>query len=240
MSKPETFREGAAELAQVFAANPLIRAVNFHNTARINAAHFEQQLAKYHQSFSSVNETELDAYLTTGQWHKPKPGLIISVFEGYRNSYDVLLPLLEKYEFIGWFWMITSFINTPVPEQRAYADGHNIDMLTSEYADGRYALSWEELRQIDKKHVVASHSRSHALLTSLSPALQYQEVVGSQEDFRKNLGHPVRSFVSLTGPQYGDSPAIDALIDKAGYDFVLSNFRIQRIRARGDQAGVVL
>jgi peptidoglycan/xylan/chitin deacetylase (PgdA/CDA1 family) len=232
MSNPPTFSERATELEDVFATHPLIRAVNFHSTARVNADHYEKQLAQYQHSFTSVNQEELDEYLMTGRWHKSKPGLIVSVFEGYRNSYDVLLPLLEKYGFIGWFWMITSFINAPIPEQLTYAEHHDIDMLTHEYPDGRYALTWDELRQIDRKHVIASHTRSHTLLSQLPPDVQRQEVVGSQEDFKKNLGHPVRGFVSLTGPAYGETPAIDKLINEAGYDFVLSNFRIQRIRAK--------
>jgi peptidoglycan/xylan/chitin deacetylase (PgdA/CDA1 family) len=219
------------ELEREFATRPLMRAVNFHSTARVNAVQYERQLAEYSKSFTSVNEKELDAYLTTGKWSKSKPGLIVSVFEGYRNSYDVLLPLLEKYGFVGWFWMITSFLNAPVAEQRTYAEHHYIDMLTHEYPDGRYALTWEELRQIDKKHVVASHARSHMLLSAMTAEQQYREVVGSQEDFKKNLGHPVRGFVSLTGPPYGEHAAIDGLIQKAGYEYVLSNYRIQRIRS---------
>ena len=238
MKSSPDFAQRATELEEVFATRPLMRAVNFHSTARANAAQYEEQLAQYHRFFTSVNEQELDEYLTTGRWHKAKPGLIVSVFEGYRNSYEVLLPLLEKYGFVGWFWMITSFINAPVAEQRTYAEHHDINMLTHEYPDGRYALTWEELRQIDRKHVIASHARSHTLLTELTPEVQYQEVVGSQEDFKKNLGHPVRGFVSLTGPEYGEDSATDRLIDKAGYDFVLSNFRIQRIRAKDDHKGV--
>ncbi len=231
MTNPPTFGERAKELEAEFATHPLIRAVNFHSTARANADHYEKQLAQYHQAFSSVSEDELDEYLTTGHWHKPKPGLIISVYEGYRNSYEVLLPLIEKYGFIGWFWMITSFINTPVPDQLGYADHHDIDMQTHEYPDGRYALTWDELRIIDKKHVILSHSRSHTELSKLPLAVQRAEVIGSQEDFKKNLGHPVRGFVSLFGPAYGETPAVDHLIDEAGYDFVFSNYRIQRIRA---------
>ena len=239
MNSTSSFEKQATELEELFATHPLIRAVNFHSTARANATHYERQLAQYAQFFTSVNQDELDEYLTTGRWHKSKPGLIVSVYEGYRNSFEVLVPLLEKHGFIGWFWMITSFINAPVAEQLSYAEHHDIDMLTHEYPDGRYALTWEELRQIDRKHVIASHSRSHTLLSKLPPAVQYQEVVGSQEDFKKNLGHPVRGFVSLTGPAYGETPAIDRLIDKAGYDFVFSNFRIQRIRAKGNHDGVV-
>ena len=104
------------------------------------------------------------------------------------------------------------------------------------FRSGRYALTWDELRQLDKKHVIACHTRSHTLLSQLAPAVQRQEVVGAQEDFKNNLGHSVRGFVSLTGPAYGENPAIDRLIDAAGYDFVFSNFRIQRIRAKTSNA----
>ncbi len=225
-----TFLSNAYTLADVFANNPLIRAVNFHNTSRAEAELYERQLSQYSQHFSAVTFNDLDRYLTTGEWHKPKPGLIISVFEGYRNSYEVLTPLIEKYGFVGWFWIITSFINSPIADQLNFAEHHDIDMLTHEYPDGRYAMTWEELRQLDKKHVIASHTRSHTLLSALDPSVQKQEVIGSQEDFQKNLGHPVRAFVSLTGPAYGENAAIDRLIDQAGYDSVLSNFRIQRIK----------
>ena len=181
------FQKEAAELEELFATQPLIRAVNFHSTPKANAAHYEKQLAEYRQHFTSVDEDELDEYLTTGRWHKAKPGLIVSVFEGYRNSFEVLLPLIEKHGFIGWFWMITSFINAPVPDQLNYADHHDIDMMTHEYPDGRYALTWEELRQIDKKHVIASHTRSHTLLSQLPPEVQREEVIGSQEGISRKI-----------------------------------------------------
>jgi peptidoglycan/xylan/chitin deacetylase (PgdA/CDA1 family) len=227
---PPSFSESASIHAELFATRPLIRAVNFHNTSRAAADQYERQIEGYSRSFSSVNAKELEDYLTTGEWHKPKPGLIVSVFEGYRNSYEVLVPILERYGFIAWFFMITSFINAPVADQLNYAEHHDIDMLTHEYPDGRYALTWAQLRELDKKHVIASHTRSHTLLTSLPPDVQRQEVIGSQEDFKKELGHPVRAFVSLTGPAYGENAAIDHLIDEAGYGIVFSNYRIQRIR----------
>jgi hypothetical protein len=77
--------------------------------------------------------------------------------------------------------------------------------------------------------VIASHARSHTRLASLDEATREQEVFGSQEDFRKYLGHPVRSFSSLTGPAHGEFAATDKLVVAAGYDFVVSNFRIQRV-----------
>ena len=235
MTDSATFPQRATEMQALFATHPVIRAVNFHNSPRVQAEQFDRQLAGYSELFTSVNQDELDAYLTDGTWTKPKPGLIVSVYEGYRNGYDVLLPLLEKHGFIGWFFVITGFINSPVKEELPYALSHEIDMLTREYADGRYALTWDELRHIDQKHVVACHTRSHQLLAPMSPGMLREEIVGSQDQFRKHLGHPVRAFVSLTGPAYGEHPATDRLVDAAGFDFVFSNFRIQRIRPLQNQ-----
>ncbi len=232
MSEPVTFRSRAQELEQEFGSHPLIRAVNFHSTSLGQTAHYDRQLGEYARAFSSVNEDELREYLTTGAWHKAKPGLIVSVFEGYRNSYEVLTPLIEKHGFVGWYWVITGFINTAVPQQLDYAEHHDIDMLTHEYRDGRYALTWDELRRLDgKRHVIACHTRSHMLLSGMDAATRREEVLGSQGEFKKHLGHPVRSFVSLTGPAYGEDPTTDRLVEEAGFEFVFSNFRIQRIRA---------
>ena len=233
MSHPATFTERAAEIEQLFTTEPLIRAVNFHNAPKAKSDYYDRQLANYSQSFTSVNQDELDEYLVTGKWNKSKPGLIISIYEGYRNGYEVLLPLVEKHGFIGWFFVITGFINSPPKDELTFAMGHDIDMLTREYPDGRYALTWEELRKIDQKHVIACHSRSHQLLAPMSPSMLEEEIVGSQDQFRKHLGHPVRAFVSLYGPPYGEHAPTDRLVDRAGYDFVFSNFRIQRIHAKG-------
>jgi hypothetical protein len=229
VSAPPSFRELAATVEKMLAADQLIRAVNFHNASRAQADKYSYQLAQYSQYFSSVNEDDLDKYLTTGQWHKSKPGLIVSVYEGYRNGHDVLAPLLERHGFIGWFFIITGFLNSAVKDQLTFAQGHEIDMQTREYSDGRYALTWEEVRKLDKRHVIASHARSHTQVSSLAPEIAEREVVGSQEDFEKHLGHKVRAFASLTGPPYGENASTDRLIEAAGYDFVFSNFRIQRL-----------
>ncbi len=229
MINPPSFNQRAAAVEKMLTADPLIRAVNFHNTSRAKADKYEHQLARYSHFFTSVSEDDLDKYLVTGQWSKSKPGLIVAVYEGYRNGYDVMAPLLEKYGFIGWFFIITGFLNANVKDQLTFAEGHEIDMETREYPDGRYALTWEEVRKLDKRHVIASHARSHTQLSTLDPATVEREVVGSQEDFEKHLGHKVRAFVSLTGPPYGENATSDRLIEAAGYDIVFSNFSIQRL-----------
>lgn len=232
MNAPATFSEGVRTLGTLYGAYPLVRTVNFHNTSRARAAKYERELAHYSQAFSSVNEDELDEFAATGLWRKPKPGLVIAVYEGYRNGYDVLAPLLERYGFIGWFFVVTGFVNAAVEDQLSFTEGHRIRMQTREYQDGRYALTWDELRRLDGRHVIASHTRSHFQLSTLDPATLQWEIVGAQEDFQKHLGHKVRAFSSLKGPAYGENPPADRLVLEAGYNFVFSNLRIQRVSAR--------
>ena len=232
-----TFSDTAGPILDGFRRCPLLRVVNYHSAAKSRTEHFDRELEQYSKSFSSVNEQELRDYVRTGHWSKSKPGMIPVAYEGYRNGFDVLAPLLERHGFVGWFFIITSFVNTPVAEQLAYARSHRIGMKTEEYPDGRYALSWEEIKKLDAKHVIASHARSHVELAPMTSEMMEREVMGSQEDMRQHLGHPVRTFASLRGPAHGPYPATDRLVEAAGYEFVFSNYRIQRVGDGGRRAG---
>jgi peptidoglycan/xylan/chitin deacetylase (PgdA/CDA1 family) len=232
MSDSARFDQAAAELARAIADNPVIRVVNFHSTPRARAGEYREQLAQLSKTFAPVTEDDLDRYLATGHWSKRKPGVIVAVYEGYRNGFDVMLPLLDEFGLVGWFFVIVGFLKTAPAEQLTFAAAHDIQMRTHEYTDGRHALSWSELRAIDRRHVVASHARSHVWVATLDAAGREGEIVGSQRDLQEQLGHPVRSFVSYGGPVYGANPETDQLIDAAGYQFVFSNLKIQRLRAR--------
>lgn len=230
MNSSTPFEPAAQRFAEQAERGPILRAVNFHNTPRSQAGRIEAQLERYARDFAPVNESDLDLHLSTGAWHKPKPGLLIVLYEGYRNGFDVMLPLLDRHGWVGWFFIITNFIKTPPPRQFEFASTHDIDMTTREYEqDGRYAMSWEELRQVGARHVIASHTRTHVSLAPLSEVDRESEVVGAQRDLEQHLGRRARAFASLGGPAYGSDPLTDRLIRQAGYQFVFSNLRIQRM-----------
>ena len=224
------FRRSVEEFAGALETKPPVRAVNFHSTPRNRASEYRAQLAQWGERFSAVTEDDLDRYLATGQWHKPKPGLIIALYDASRNGYDVILPLIEEAGLVGWYFVLTGFVAAAPDAQLAYAAAHDIAVQVAEYPDGRQALSWSELRDIEKRgHVVASHARSHVSLRELTDGDREGEILGSQLDMKNHLGHSVRTFVSYGGPAYGDHPPSDSLIDKAGYQFVFSNLKIQRL-----------
>lgn len=215
-----------------FQTGSSISVINYHNTPAHRAEQYDRELEQIAKRFAPTTEDDLDAYLERGSWPHSKPGVIVALYNGYRNNYDVFRPLLEKYGLVGWFFAASGYVGCPVARQLTFGSEHNLQTIAGEYPDGRYAMSWEELRTMDGRHVVASHTRNHARISFADRASLETEIVGSQEDFRAHLSHPVRAFAWLFGSAYGEAPVADSYIDCAGYDFLFSNFMIQRLKRK--------
>lgn len=217
-------------LRAAYAAQPPVTAINYHNTPDYRHDHYDRELAAIAERFAPATQDNLAAYLSTGKWPGDKPGIILAFYNGYRNNFDVIRPLLEKHGMVGWFFAATGYVSCPPAEQLQFGSMRTLKTVPNEYADGRYALSWDELRELDRDHVVASHTRNHSKVSLDDGAALEDEIVGAQDDFVRELGHPVRSFAWLLGGAYGENPIADSCVDKAGYAFLFSNFRIQLLK----------
>lgn len=222
-------RTSFASMLAAIGRGGMVRVVNFHNTPKRFVGRFEAQLAHLASTHASVAEADLDAWLDGGAWPHDRPGLIPIFYEGYKNNYDIGAPLVERYGFRGWFFVPSAFPDVPVPDQRAFADAHHIGVDPD---DGdRVAMNWDEIRDLEARgHVIASHTRTHSPLVPASPDEAYlNEIVRAQEDFERELGHRTRAFAWLYGSEYGADARADGYVRKARYDFLFSNFKIQRI-----------
>lgn len=208
---------------------PGLKVVNYHLTPAARAEVFDREFAALAARYAPVREDDLAEYLATGRWPMGRDGVIPVFYNGYRNNFDVARPLLDKHGLTGWFMAVTGFTDCPVAGQRDFAAAHRL-AVTGEYPDGRHALSWDEIRALDKGHVVASHTRNHTRVGLDDPVAVDSEIVGAQQDFRRELGHPVRAFAWLFGGKYGENPVADGAVDRAGYEFLFSNFAVQRLR----------
>src|SRR5208337_3082649 len=103
-----------------------IRAINYHGTSQDTAENFERQLAFYARHYTSVSLTDLDRFFQLQRWDKKRPGLIISFDDGLSSNYSVAASLLEKYGFLGWFFVPVDFIASPFSEQPGFSDTHHI------------------------------------------------------------------------------------------------------------------
>lgn len=214
-----------------------VRVVNHHNTPASRATQLDAQFAALARRYGPVTEDALDRFLATGRWPGDRPGVVPAFYNGYRNNFDVALPLLDRHGLTGWFFAVPGYTSCPAAEQTAFAAARMLETVPCEYADGRQALSWDELAEIERRgHVVASHTRTHTPVRLDDPRQFFSEVVDAQGDFERHLGHPVRAFAWLRGGRYGEMPIADRAVDAAGYDFLFSNLAIQRLPGGRRQA----
>lgn len=207
-----------------------IRVVNYHSTPRSARAELEKELAGFARDYAAVTLDDLDRLFDTGQWHKDKPGLIPVFYEGYRNSVSVAAPLCEEYGLTGWFPIATSFVDCDPAEQEAFARSHWISLVEEDTNGGRIAMSWDEVADVSKRHVVFPHTAHHeGLDTVLSDEDIRREVANSKAQLEAVTGQEAPAFVWLHGSSYGQSPRHDQAIKDAGYRYQFANTMIHRV-----------
>lgn len=221
-----------ADLVAGMATARAIRAVNFHASPRYREVEYRQQIAAYAQVYEPITADNFAA-VVDGAWPHARPGLLPMLFEGYRDNLDVLLPILEEHGLTGWFFVPTAFLTVPVVQQRSYADSHDLHLpVHDEYLGDRIALTWDEMRDISRRgHVIACHSRNHSELGADMPiAVLQDEIVVAKAEMEDELGHEVDIFCWQEGAAIGVNPDADMLLHDAGFRYLISGFKIQKLR----------
>jgi peptidoglycan/xylan/chitin deacetylase (PgdA/CDA1 family) len=209
---------GALLRAQAALFRRHIRAVNYHDVPPSLSTAFEKQLEFYSRHFVPVTMDDLRR-LATGEWSHDKPGIVLSFDDGLRSHANVCAPLLEKHGFVGWFMVPVGFVETPASEQAEFARQHSIH-ARDEWGDGRVAMSWDELRELDRRHVIGCHSKDHRRLgDTLSDAELDDEIPEAKRQLEKGLGHEVEVFAWVGGEEASYSRRAAERIRAAGFRF---------------------
>lgn len=206
-----------------------LRVVNFHNTPASRAEEYAEQLAGYARSHRSMSLGDLDRLATTGRWEHDRPGLLAVFFEGYRNNFEVALPILEDLSLTGWFYIPSAFHSVAVEEQAAFADAHHVG-LAAEEAGGRAFMTADEIRRVGERHVIAAHTATHEHMGSIVTDDDVErEIVAPKRVLEEICGRPVDVFAWLFAERYGINELCDRGLRAAGYRWVASHARLQKI-----------
>lgn len=226
---PRSPAETAAELAAGFASGRAIHLINYHATPSTCEAQYRAQISALAGRFASLGTRGVDGLM---QPEGDTPVLAPILFEGFRDNYDVILPILEEFGFAAWFFVPSHFINVPPARQRIFAARHNLHYGPDEYEGQRIAMSWDELRDAHARgHFVACHSRNHTALHPDTPDdILHDEIVVAKQELEEGLGAPVDTFCYLYGAEFGLNARADEMLIKAGYRYLFSNFRLQKIQ----------
>ena len=207
----------ALHQAQARFSSPFIRAVNYHDVPPHESARFEEHLRYYRKRFSPVALDDLLAF-HEGEWNSNKPGLILSFDDGFRSSHETVGPLLEKYGFVGWFFVPPGLLDVPIHQQRVKAREVAASPRHHGAENERVFMTWDQVRELDRRHVIGCHTLTHQRLRSdLSAETLSQEIENSKEVLEQNLGHEVPVFAWVGGEEASYSYEAARCIEKAGF-----------------------
>ena len=214
---------------------PGIRLLNLHNTSESRRDELRRQIAACSRRFMPVSASDLAIYCRTGEWSGSKPGLLLAFYNGYRNNFSTAVPILEEFGMIGWFFVATDFISLPPDQQSRYCQTHALHGLAGEFADGRLALSPEELRLMSRYHEICSHTASHRVVFTdqTDPAELKREILGSAQQIESWTGQKPAAFCWLRGEQYATCPAAHPYMQQAGYRFLFGSRSIEYLSLPG-------
>ncbi len=88
----------------------------------------------------------------------------------------------------------------------------------------RMLLTWEHVRELRKAGMdIESHTRTHRVLQTLTPAELVSELAGSRADLERELGEAPRALAYPVGKVVASDSPIRRALDRAGYELGFSN-----------------
>ncbi|WP_044366963.1 polysaccharide deacetylase family protein [Vibrio fluvialis] len=148
-----------------------------------------------------------------GLIHRFQPGkryIVLTVDDGYRDNYELLLPLLKKYEYKAVIYVVTD-------EQFNRWDVE-VDTNPEKTVS---LMSTQQVRDMhDSGHIeIGGHTLTHPRLSHLTEKEQRQQIVQNKEQLEQLIGQPLSSFAY----PYGDhNQTSKKLVAEAGYDFAVA------------------
>ena len=181
---------------------------------------FEEHLRYMRENgYQTITLDDLLAYLTQGTPLPPKP-VILTFDDGYRDNYTNAFPLLQKYDMVGCFFIITDFVDEERPEY----------MLWSQI---------EEMAAAGQRF--GSHGRNHVDLRGKSDDYLVWQALGGMENIEAHLGYhprwvayPSGSYDTRTIEIYKSANYWGGLTTAQGATHTLDDiFTLIRVRVRG-------
>jgi peptidoglycan/xylan/chitin deacetylase (PgdA/CDA1 family) len=169
--------------------------------------------------YTTITLQDLLYHLTLG-WPLPAKPIVLTFDDGYTDAYWNAFPILQKYGFIGTFFIITDYITYDNPNH----------------------ATWEQVIEMHNAGMdIQSHTRTHLDLRGLSDKQLLWQLLGSKEAIEARMDKQVRFFCYPAGKY--DANAMRALRQFGYWAAVTTEygathsvdglFTLERIRIRG-------
>ena len=186
------------------------------NPTTVPVALFDRQLERLGELGHTV--VDLDTVLAHYTLGAPLPpnAVLITFDDGYRDTFENALPVLEKYGYTAVIFIPVAYMDddTPLPhETHLLARGvHN------------RTLDWGLMRELDARGVrVESHGIAHRPLAEVSLDEAVREIAVSKLELEERLGRQIRSYAYVKGSEAHFHPVHESILKQAGYEIAFTS-----------------
>jgi len=148
----------------------------------VGAEAFERQMELLAMRFSVVRLRDLAKAMTTTP---PDANLVCVTFDdGYRDNYEVAVPVLERFGIKATFFIATGFLGGTFRTRTGEGPMMTADQIRKLAAAG---------------HEIGAHTVTHPKLTKMPEATVREEIERAKGDLENLLGSPISSFAYPNG-----------------------------------------
>jgi peptidoglycan/xylan/chitin deacetylase (PgdA/CDA1 family) len=189
---------------------PGVRIVHYHYVFDDERERFRQQLAFLAREFTPVSLSQAVERLRLGRTDGDE--IVVTFDDGFRNQLDNAAPLLAEEGFSACFFLVTDLLGaSPESVQEFCRERLHLPLAVE-------PLDWDgAARLLELGHEVGSHSRSHPVLTEVSPDELAEELTSSRDELSLRLG-AVRHFSVPYGTRGRFSERVAEAARTAGYE----------------------
>lgn len=171
--------------------------LNYHGTPKKFISDFEEQLdliAKYFE-FISPN----DFFDILNDKKKKKGNQILLTFDDGLKNNLFAMEVLNKRNISCMLFIVPAFVDSNNPKDFYLKNIRpQINPLIDSEPEDFTPLSWDDLREISKKHSIGSHTLTHTMNASSNDVTYLiRELEGSKLQLEKQLNVSVNSFCSI-------------------------------------------
>ncbi|GDY27291.1 hypothetical protein AHAT_31810 [Agarivorans sp. Toyoura001] len=175
----------------------------------------EERLEEHFQTIKAMGLTpitfkELAKIGLEHRFDHGKRYIILTFDDGYQDNYDLLLPLLKKYQFKAVIYAVSG------------TDHNQWDVSHPTKPDQRFELmSPETMRDIDQSGFVeiGGHTLNHPKLAELSEPEQQHQIEQNKKDLESLLGRELTTFAY---PYGNHNQQTKQLAKQAGYAYTVA------------------
>jgi len=191
-----------------------MRIICYHSVTEKERENFERHIRNYSEKYDIISMTDVVSIVNSRRSH-PGRCLAITFDDGFKDNYEIVMPILQKYSIPACFFVVPQFVS--VEEE----DKEKLEYFSEEVfhtSDVKRNMSWAEVRKLRQLGFeIGSHTRTHALLTKLPIEEARHELLESKRMIEDEIGQQDLHFAFPYGTAADFNPDLGRLVKEIGY-----------------------